>query len=341
MDAWIEWKKICAINNCNQTTQQILGYLSEKSFNKICSKITNCNSYNIYNKRVSTLDNTSFDTVEYSTTTRDKKDLQKIISAFYEAFARFEIHAITTTNKSINKSYKDWIFIQAQNDPQPLKVIRGMTFSSGKSMMIDVVRQYLKEDVGLKVRKNKDGKKRLVNLNESIYTENDNGITLIQRLENENILHIEDSLYLKNMFEFAEDVVVNKQIELEPELIIALVTEHLSLTRSDPKLLKIIGYARASSFNYLFEKKIPKIIFDIIEKNLKLNHDQKQIIKNCRSNFKKLAKTSGDLKLFYACIKEVMDKYALSLLKKNKTSEKLYMDFLDYIRRKNVIINDY
>ena len=57
-------------------------------------------------------------------------------------------------------------------------------------------------------------------------------------------------------FEFAEDVVINKQIYLEPELIIALITDHLSLTRSDTELLKIMGYARASSFNYLFEKKI-------------------------------------------------------------------------------------
>lgn len=322
MEAWMDWKQICDLAKCDTSSQRILGALALTRFNKECRRISYVDTYNMVNQFID----------RYEGEELEEESTGKKVKTVYEAFQRFESHAITTQHKTLNKSYKDYIFYQAINsDDPPLKVINGLV----KSMMRDVVRTYLQKECGFRSRVDADGKKRLYQSNVSLNAQSDDGSSLENFLTDLIDMKPDEAAALDIIKQEAEKLAKRIEPELSHVERISCAADYLECVRSDKELLKIINM-NSSSFGDISSRKIPKKVLNGINEQFELSDDIDIIIKNIDlfgDNKLPVKKQSQELWLMTGYVLKSLKKLAFYSIKKRKNSEKIYLDFLVYNKK--------
>jgi len=139
LDAWIEWKKICQLKKCSDTSKKILYTKGDYTYRKLLNV----------------------------------RSIRKDYIPFEVGWTYFEYYAVEnrykrTGHRNLGKSYKDGIFfdLNSKEDP-PLKILNGI-FSS---MLRSVVNNSFSEEM-----RSTDFKKREESLNKIL--KEDSGMTL-------------------------------------------------------------------------------------------------------------------------------------------------------------------
>lgn len=320
LDAWMEWKELCAINLCQNSSKKILGELVLRKFNNKCQQITHSNKdFQLSNSYISHWEKEEDD---------DDDQKTESVSYFYDAFYRLESFAIDTKHQKTAKCYKDWLFytINVSSSP-PLKVINGcvLNIRNQQSWISTIVKEYLKKEVGLKERNG-----YLINIHQSLDAQYNNSSddkrSGYDRFIEEDIVSAEDVLAVKEYKQLAEKMAIKSEPDLDQVTRVALAVDLLKLTRSDEKLLHIVGYTSSSGFNYIFEKKFPKLIKKIIiETGIMLGETPitERSFTNHNTAF-------SELKLLTLYLTQALYKQAFLHIKRERSSETLYDEFLTY-----------
>jgi hypothetical protein len=116
LKSWIEWKEVCALNLCTETTQSRLLAFADIRFRKYTAH---------YSHLVNTHAGRSLPSVPAQ-----------------NAWHLFETHMAVTTTKQ-GKRYKDWLFARLRaSDEMPLDTVQG----GASLIMRNVVREFLRQE---------------------------------------------------------------------------------------------------------------------------------------------------------------------------------------------------